>query len=188
MVINKDDIREQLKKIRWSIPDNERRIMSIQICKNIIQEIKEKENILVYCAKTPEVETCWLIDYLLSAKIRVVVPIIEKKNLSLRLSYIFTQDVLMPSTFQVPEPIYNEITAEAEDLSTVILPILGFDNKGGRIGYGAGYYDRFLSQNTHIRKIGIAYSYQEISDVPMQDHDIPMDIIITEKKVFRCNQ
>jgi 5-formyltetrahydrofolate cyclo-ligase len=162
--------------------------MSIQICKNVIQEILEKEKVLVYCAKIPEVETCWLIDYLLSAKISVIVPIIEKKTLSLRLSYIFSQNVLVPSTFQVPEPINNEIIANSRDLTTIILPVLGFDNKGGRIGYGAGYYDRFLSLNTHIRKIGIAYSCQEISNVPMQDHDISMDMIITEKTIFRCNQ
>ena len=64
--------------------------------------------------------------------------------------------------------------------------MLGFDKKGGRIGYGAGYYDRFLSRHPHIRKIGIAYSVQEVPEIPSQEHDIRMDIIVTEITTYRC--
>jgi 5-formyltetrahydrofolate cyclo-ligase len=58
--------------------------------------------------------------------------------------------------------------------------MLGFDRKGGRIGYGAGYYDRFLSKNPGLRKIGIAFACQEVDNLPVDENDIRMDAIITE--------
>jgi 5-formyltetrahydrofolate cyclo-ligase len=58
--------------------------------------------------------------------------------------------------------------------------MLGFDRTGGRIGYGAGYYDRFLSKNPGLRKIGIAFACQEIEKLPVDETDMPMDFIITE--------
>jgi 5-formyltetrahydrofolate cyclo-ligase len=58
--------------------------------------------------------------------------------------------------------------------------MLGFDRAGGRIGYGAGYYDRFLSKNPGMRKIGIAFACQEVERLPVDENDIRMDVIITE--------
>jgi 5-formyltetrahydrofolate cyclo-ligase len=59
----------------------------------------------------------------------------------------------------------------------------GFDRTGGRIGYGAGYYDRFLAKNPNLRKIGIAFSCQEYENLPVDENDIPMDYIITEEGI-----
>jgi len=56
------------------------------------------------------------------------------------------------STFNVPEPIGREIPARGDDVDTIILPMHGFDRKGRRIGYGAGYYDRFLAKNRKLRR------------------------------------
>jgi 5-formyltetrahydrofolate cyclo-ligase len=59
--------------------------------------------------------------------------------------------------------------------------MLGFDRKGGRLGYGAGYYDRFLAKNPRIRKIGIAFSYQEAERLPVEESDVHMNCIVTEE-------
>jgi 5-formyltetrahydrofolate cyclo-ligase len=113
----------------------------------------------------------------------VVVPIIVKEDVSLRLSYLRDFSKLVPSTFGVPEPIGSEIPAAAKDIGTIILPMLGFDRKGGRIGYGAGYYDRFLSKTSNLRKIGVAFACQEVDYLPVDEHDIRMDYIITENGI-----
>jgi 5-formyltetrahydrofolate cyclo-ligase len=136
--------------------------MSKQICEKLAQLICPSEQVLVYCAKAPEVETSWFIDHLLDQKCTVIVPIIEKDKVNLRLSYIHSRDVLIPSTFNVPEPIGCELPAQPDHVTCAIIPMLGFDRSGGRIGYGAGYYDRFLSEHSNIKKIGIAYSVQEV--------------------------
>ena len=110
-------------------------------------------------------------------------PIIVKEDISLRLSYLKDLSVLVPSTFGVPEPIGSEIPATGDDVDTIILPMLGFDRTGRRIGYGAGYYDRFLAKNRKLRKIGIAFSCQEYENLPVDENDIPMDCIITEEGI-----
>ena len=61
--------------------------------------------------------------------------------------------------------------------------MLGFDRHGGRIGYGAGYYDRFLSKHPGLRKIGIAFACQEFDGLPVDENDIRMDYIITENGI-----
>jgi len=186
MIKDKEVIRSELRERRWNIPCDERERISQKICASLEQVISPGGTILVYCAKEPEVETCWFIDHLLEIERKVVVPIIEEKIIGLRLSYINSREVLKPSTFHVPEPVGYELPADPKDITCAIIPMLGFDKAGGRIGYGAGYYDRFLSLNPHIKKIGVAYSVQEVPTIPVQDHDIRMDGIITETSVIRC--
>jgi 5-formyltetrahydrofolate cyclo-ligase len=117
---------------------------------------------------------------------RVVVPIIEKETRTLRLSYLRDTNLLVKSTFHVPEPIGNEIPAQASDIQTVIIPLLAFDRRGNRLGYGAGYYDRFLAQNPGVKKIGVAFSCQETDSVPGDENDVRIDIVVTEDEVIHC--
>ena len=142
--------------------------------------IKPGETVMVFTSKEKEVNTKPLILALFEKKNPVVVPIIVKEDVSLRLSYLQDFSALVPSTFGVPEPIGSEIPADAKDIDTIILPMLGFDRAGGRIGYGAGYYDRFLSKNPNLQKIGIAFACQEFDGLPVDENDIRMDYIITE--------
>lgn len=142
---------------------------------------------MVYCAKEPEVETFWFIRYLIDSKIPVIVPIIQQEDVSLRLSYLTDISCLKKSTFRVPEPIGAEIPADPVDVTSAIIPMLGFDRSGGRLGYGAGYYDRFLSKNEHIRTIGLAYSSQEVIQLPVDANDISMDIMVTEDGILYLN-
>ena len=64
-----------------------------------------------------------------------------------------------------------------------LLPGLAFSPLGFRIGYGGGYYDRFLVQNPHLKKIGLAYACQEVDAVPTEENDIPLDMVITENGI-----
>lgn len=181
-------LRNMLRERRWSLTRSERIDLSRRVCRHLKGVISEDETVMVYCAKEPEVETEWVIDMLLNVRVPVIVPIIQSKDRSLRLSYLKSRDHLIPSTFQVPEPVGAEIPADPGDITTAIIPMLGFDKKGGRVGYGAGYYDRFLCKSTHIRMVGVAYSCQEIPDIPVQEHDISMDLIVTEDGVLDCRR
>lgn len=127
-----------------------------------------------------------LIKHLIGKGIRVVVPIIERDTRSLRLSCLEDPGDLVISTFSVPEPIGKEIPAHGRDLEVVIVPLLAFDRAGHRLGYGAGYYDRFLSSCQQATKIGAAFSCQEIASVPADENDIAMDMIITERETISC--
>jgi len=176
----KNSIRAILRQKKEAMLPEERLEKSQRICRHLMAIIRDKETVMVYTSKEKEVNTVPLINALFRQKNPVVVPIIVKEDVSLRLSYLRDFSALVPSTFGVPEPIGSEIPAAAQDIGTIVLPMLGFDRIGGRIGYGAGYYDRFLSKNPDLRKIGIAFACQEVENLPVDENDIRMDSIITE--------
>ncbi len=66
----------------------------------------------------------------------------------------------------------------------VILPVVGFDRRGYRLGYGGGYYDKFLAKNRCKQTIGLAYSFSEIDKIPDEPHDRKIQTIITEKEII----
>ena len=179
----KSRIRQILRGRKDSMDPQDRLEKSRVICRNLLELIRDGETVMVYTSKEKEVNTVPLITALLQRGNPVVVPIIVKEDVSLRLSYLRDLSVLVPSTFGVPEPIGGEIPVAHGDIDTIILPMLGFDGTGGRIGYGAGYYDRFLEKNPNLRKIGIAFACQEMEKLPVDEKDSPMDSIITENGV-----
>lgn len=181
----KEKCRERLRNIRMQISTDDHATWSHSACAHLHARISEwitdhTGGVLVYCSKFPELDTSQLIDSLLAQHISIIVPIIQQKDVSLRLSYLTTTSSLVCSTFQVPEPIGCEIPARPEDVSLCIVPMLGFSEDGSRIGYGKGYYDRLLQKYPHIYKIGLAFSCQKCDEIPTTAHDIRMDLIITE--------
>lgn len=177
---DKDRVRRILRGKKEAMVPEERLEKSRRICRHLMKIIRDGETVMVFTSKEKEVNTMPLIQSLFKKGNPVVVPIIVRENVGLRLSYLRDVTALVPSTFGVPEPIGSEIPAAAKDIGTIILPMLGFDRDGGRIGYGAGYYDRFLSKNPGMRKIGIAFACQEVERLPVDEYDIRMDVTISE--------
>ena len=173
-------VRAILRARKDAMIPKDRVMFSTSITRHLMNIIGKNETVMVFTSKEKEVNTKPLILALFDKGNPVIVPIIVKEDVSLRLSYLRDFSALVPSTFGVPEPIGSEIPAEAKDIDTIILPMLGFDRAGGRIGYGAGYYDRFLSKNPGLKKIGVAFACQEFDGLPCDENDIRMDIIITE--------
>jgi len=173
-------VRDILRKRKDAMVSEDRLKKSLAITCHLMKIIKPGETVMVFTSKEKEVNTKPLILALFEKKNPVVVPIIVKEDVSLRLSYLEDFAALVPSTFGVPEPIGSEIPAKPGDVDTIILPMLGFDRAGGRIGYGAGYYDRFLSKNAGLKKIGVAFACQEFDGLPVDENDVPMDYIVTE--------
>jgi 5-formyltetrahydrofolate cyclo-ligase len=179
----KSSIRAILRQRKDAMAPEDRLKKSTIICSHLMTLIHENETVMAYTSKEKEVNTVPIITSLLARKNPVVVPIIVKEDVSLRLSYLLDFAALVPSTFGVPEPVGSEIPARGGDVDTIILPMLGFDRTGGRIGYGAGYYDRFLEKNPALRKIGIAFACQEFDGLPLDETDVRMDHIITEEGI-----
>ncbi|HQD24924.1 MULTISPECIES: 5-formyltetrahydrofolate cyclo-ligase [Methanoculleus] len=179
-------LRAQAKEVRSHLSQNEITAYSSSIKQRLLGLLNGFETVMVYVSKAPEVETNDLILELNRRGVKVVVPIIERETHSLRLSYLPDPGVLVPSTFNVPEPIGHEIPARPEEVEAVIIPMLAFDAEGNRLGYGAGYYDRFLCRYPRPKKIGIAFSCQQMESIPADDYDVKMDFIVTEKGIIQC--
>lgn len=92
---------------------------------------------------------------------------------------------LTPGRFGIPEPMGGEELKGEADLN--IVPGLAFDRRGGRLGYGGGYYDRFLSGH-RCPAAALAYPCQVIGRVPLEAHDVPVDYIITPAGILTCDE
>jgi 5-formyltetrahydrofolate cyclo-ligase len=184
--VQKKTIREVAKKRRATINKDQIKNWSQRICAQVLEMVDRSNPVMVYVSKSPEVDTGTLITSLIGRNGYVIVPIIECETINLRLSYLTDPSVLVESTFQVPEPVYRELPAHADEVKVVIIPMLAFDRQGNRLGYGAGYYDRFLCAHPKIPRIGIAFSCQEFEVIPSDENDIRMDLIVTEEDIIRC--
>ncbi|HUM78070.1 MAG TPA: 5-formyltetrahydrofolate cyclo-ligase [Methanoculleus sp.] len=187
MRLTKAELRMKAKEARSRLSPEEIARYSASIERRLIEVLDGFTTVMVYVSKPPEVETRGLIAALNNRGVLVVVPIIERETRSLRLSALPDPGVLVQSTFNVPEPIGHEIPVRPEDIQAVVVPMLGFDSKGNRLGYGAGYYDRFLRRYPHPEKIGIAFSCQQVECIPADENDIMMDCIITEKVIIEVS-
>lgn len=74
------------------------------------------------------------------------------------------------------------------EIDIFIIPLVGFDERGYRIGNGGGYYDRLLTHYPSAQKIGLAFELQKVPTIPSEPHDVPMDVIITEQQIYRFAQ
>ena len=133
-----------------------------------------------------EVSTTDLLSDLLERKIKIAVPVIQGESSTQFLTHSLLQanEKLLPGKFGVLEPAdVREIPLEG--LDAVIIPIVAFDGFGMRLGYGKGYYDRFLATlPKQIPRIGLAFSIQEVEKIPILPHDELINFVITEQSIF----
>ena len=181
-------LRDHARTVRSALSRAQIEEKSASICRQLYKVLDGIDPVMVYVSKPLEVNTRDLIDYLIHRHGRIVVPIIERDTRTLRLSYIQNTSVLVKSTFHVHEPVGSEIPASPDEVRAVIVPMLAFDHSGNRLGYGAGYYDRFLCNLPHIKKIGLAFSCQEVGCVPCEANDVKMDMVVTENGIFQCSR
>ena len=151
----------------------------------ILNEFKQASTILFYVSYDNEVYTHDMIKELLPSKKNIVVPIAYKKDRSLILSKLDNWDNLSIGSYNILEPkkdSINEVNIDSIDL--IIVPGVGFDEKGNRIGHGKGYYDKLLRKSKQAKSIGLSFECQIIENIPTGKYDIPVDIIVTEKRVI----
>jgi len=144
--------------------------------------ISEAESIGCYYSIGSEVQTVELITHLLNVKKIVSLPRISENNMSFR--KINDLSKLEKGEFDIPEPKDNAPVEEKQDI--ILIPCVGLDNDGNRIGYGAGFYDKYL-ENKKVIKIGLSYSKQIVKTIPVSEKDVKMDWIITEKDVIKTS-
>ena len=179
-MLDKKQIRNDILKIRDNLTkdfvlENSRKITEKVLNTN---EYKEANCIYIYMNTRNEVSTKDIIINALKKGKKVAIPKIE--NNKMEFYYISNIDEIKSGYFGIQEPIGNVIAKEKHIL--MIMPGVAFDIGKHRIGYGKGFYDRYLSENTVDKKIALAFSFQILNKIPYDNHDIVPDIIVTEKE------
>ena len=139
------------------------------------KDILSSKTLLIYISINSEVDTIKIINYFLNAK-NIAVPKIIDNNMYF--CYITKLNDLTPGKYNIPEPTNENIVTDFDN-SICIVPGICYDKENYRIGYGKGYYDRFLSKNK-IKTIGLCYKECMIEKIDNDKYDYKIDEVITD--------
>ena len=185
----KQELRAVALRVRRSIDPEALRALSSMVEENVVSlgEYLDARLIISYCAKPDEVQTKHLIERALAGGKRVAVVVTDLPSKSLRFSEIESfEDELAPGQFGILEPRpghLRPVDISAADL--IVVPLVAWDEEGRRLGYGAGYFDRALARAKEVPKVGLALESQRFPKIPESRYDVPLDVIVTEKRVVR---
>ena len=148
---------------------------------------KPGEIVSAYWPFRTEVDPRPLMQRLIQAGARIALPVTPAKGADEPVQFHLwsAEDILHPSPFGVLEPHPG---AGAVEPDLLLVPLLAFDRRGGRLGYGAGHYDRTLERLRAIKSVramGLAFAAQEVERVPTGAHDQPLDAILTERAFIK---
>ena len=181
----KNLIRKQMKQLRADMTRTERFEKSMQIFEQLITvpEFKRADRIYTYVSMDNEIDTIMIIDYSLSLEKRVFVPRVSGKDME----FYEISDIseLNPGYRGIYEPDINGKEPDYSRTGFMCMPGLAFDRSYNRIGYGGGFYDRYLSVENKLYKAALAYETQLLESIPAQDGDVRPDMIVTEESIYR---
>lgn len=177
----KDDLRKRINGHREILSVEEKKRFDEKIYYKLIGSdfYKSADIVFIYVSFGKEVDTLKIISKLLKDNKKVYVPKVINKKEGMKAIKIKSLEDLNAGYFNILEPIGNE-ELQPSYFDLCIVPGLAFDNEGGRLGYGGGFYDRFLgdvSEKTEI--VALAYNFQIVDKVPMEPYDIRVQGIIT---------
>lgn len=184
-------LRNKILSIRDSLNRNEKEIMDNEIFNKLknTELYKNARNIFIYISFSNEINTINIIKKALEDKKDVFIPKIYKTNKSMKAIKLNSFDDLKKNSMGILEPIDDSKYIEKENIDLIVVPGVVFDKDCNRIGYGGGYYDRYLKDIAYKNnKVVLAYDLQVIDKIESEEHDIKVDYIITNSKVIKNYQ
>ncbi len=181
----KKETRKNIIKERDNLNTETKKSMDNKIIEKLImsETYKRARGIFIYIGFGSEINTKIIIQDALKSEKEVYVPKVIKKDMIL--IKIDSLENLVTSSYGILEPIGDKSDFDVNKLDLIIMPGVAFDEMCNRLGYGGGYYDKFLEQNNiECKKIALAYELQVLDKLEVEVHDIKVDLIITEKRII----
>jgi 5-formyltetrahydrofolate cyclo-ligase len=145
------------------------------------------QTIAIYISQESEFPTRWLYDLCLAYKKKIVAPMMH--GTQLKFLVVDQWEALLPNEKNIFEPAFG-VEVKPESIDVFFVPLLAFDRSGNRLGRGGvngGYYDRlFANQAIKGKRVGVGFEVQECFSIPIESHDIPMNYILTERRIIRA--
>lgn len=177
--MNKKELRQfvRMQKQQYSTERLQQLSDGIMAKLMVHPRVKAARTIMMYYSLPDEVNTHEAIDQLVAQGKRVVLPAVTGDTTMELRCYEGPHD-LQGGFFHIMEPIGKPFT-DYESIDLVVVPGMGFDTRGNRLGRGKGYYDRFLARIPYIYKIGICFPFQKMPGIPADENDVVMDEVIS---------
>lgn len=181
---SKQSIREILVAKRLEVTPEEVMYASEEICHrlwDLIQNLNAR-TVALYIPMHNEVDLSMLGDRLEAHDITICLPRVVGEGKSMVFNeWLPSEDMLETDARNIPC-----VDGELVEPDLVVMPVVSFDNNGGRIGYGAGFYDRTLPRIPKAVRVGAAYAFQEVGDVFAEDHDVPLHYVCTDAELVEA--
>ena len=187
---------EKLKSIFRQNLKTQRAQVTLETAKeageNLWGQLKEEvlfqkaKRIAAFTSTGTEISTYPLLEGILKSGKELYLPKTEKNQPLIHFHAVTDLNTLVMGSFDIKEPAGGPIIQPSK-IDLLLVPGLAFDNRGHRLGYGKGYYDRFIKiLDPKCYKLGIAYYFQIINKIPDAEHDIPVNAVLTDKFIMLC--
>lgn len=188
--MDKAQLRRTLLNCLVTMPSEQRDEKSRKACRNLvsIEPFQDASTIMMFLSLPHEVDTAEAILHAWQLDKTVAVPKIsweQRHMIPVQINSLETG--LSTGASGLRHPVAG-VPVPFEEIDLVVTPGLGFDRKGNRLGRGGSYYDRFFS-NADLKAVrcGLALAEQLIDAIPVVDHDVPVDLLVTDKEIVHCN-
>ena len=181
--MQKSKLRKRILKIREIKNNKDIKIKFDFIFELLKKHKNKKRNIGGYYPVNNEIDDLSLLKELEKKKYKILLPIIKNRSRMDFYKWSF-EDPLKLNKFGIPEPYKKKICVP----DIVLVPLVAFDTKLNRLGYGGGYYDRYfyrIRKKKKILKIGLAFNYQKIKKIPVNRYDQKLDYIVTDNSILK---
>ena len=181
--MDKKALRQQIKEMKKAMSEAEIENASLALAEKFFacQQYKQAKTVYGYLPYNQEVRTVSILQKALDDGKRVAVPKVYGDEM--RFIYLTDLSQVEKGYCGIPEPVADEPVAD-DPTALVLMPGLAFDPAGHRIGYGGGFYDRYLEMYPNMKKIAFAFEFQIFEQVPYEEFDIKPEKIITESRII----
>ena len=177
--MNKQEIRKEIKRVKLNISKEGKEAAAIEVMNKIeaLPQFIGAKNILLYNALPDELPTECMLNKWDKEK-NLFLPVVDGENLIIKR---YDKEFVRVGAFGIIEPLGDNVDSKIIDF--IIVPGVAFDKNLNRLGRGKGYYDRLLSESNAFFA-GVGYHIQVLDNIPVEEHDIKMNCIITEREIL----
>ncbi|PMR74674.1 5-formyltetrahydrofolate cyclo-ligase [Billgrantia endophytica] len=190
-------LRQELRRRRRALTPNQQRNAARALCRRLRQlpEIRRARRVALYLPNDGEIDPSPLIAWLKDRSVRIYLPVLKPlSSNSLWFVHYHRGTPMVRNRFGIPEPDTQHGAHRARRLPTwaldlILLPLVGFDDQGQRMGMGGGFYDRSLAftrrPGPRPRLLGLAHECQRVEQLPVAPWDVPLDAIVSDARIIR---
>ncbi len=175
--MDKKTLRKKIRELKREMTPEQIQGKSNRLCEMFLASdfYRNAQTVYGYMSYNQEVRTTPILEQALKDGKRVAVPKIYGDEM--KFLYVTDLSRVELSSFGIPEPVADEPIAE-DTTALVLMPGVAFDTEGHRIGYGGGYYDKFLAKEPEHPTVALCYDFQIVQELPVEDYDIPVDLVL----------
>ena len=183
---DKKALRKQMRVIRDSLTSEEIVIHSKDITEQLLQSslYKDCTHICVYEAFRNEVSCKYITEQAFQDGKCVYLPVTDEISKTMEFYEITETTVYRKGNYGIREPELNKDSNTLQEKALILMPGLAFDRNKHRLGYGGGYYDKFLALHKEHITVALCYNFQIVEKLPYEEHDILPDYIVTENEIL----